>query len=94
MILSLDFDPTRLPIPQPPSSGSSSSPRWPSSKGRQVYSAFLRIGWRLKHQSGSHHTLERSGWPNYVFAYADGDELGPRILAKIGKRTGLTPGDL
>jgi predicted RNA binding protein YcfA (HicA-like mRNA interferase family) len=54
----------------------------------------LRIGWREKTQSGSHRTLEREGSPNFVFAYADGDELGPKILSKIGKRTGLTPDDL
>jgi len=28
-----------------------------------------------------------------VFAYHDGDELGPRILAKIGKDMGLRPED-
>jgi hypothetical protein len=29
-----------------------------------------------------------------VFAFHDGDEIGPRMLARIAKRTGLTPGDL
>jgi predicted RNA binding protein YcfA (HicA-like mRNA interferase family) len=29
-----------------------------------------------------------------VFAFHDGDEIGPRMLAKIAKYTGLEPGDL
>jgi hypothetical protein len=29
-----------------------------------------------------------------VFAFHDRDELGPRMLARIAKRTGLTPADL
>ena len=28
------------------------------------------------------------------FAFHDRDELGPRMLARIGKATGLAPGDL
>jgi predicted RNA binding protein YcfA (HicA-like mRNA interferase family) len=48
----------------------------------------------LKRQSGSHRTLERSGWPDFVFAFLDRDEIGPVMLARIAKRTGLTPEDL
>jgi hypothetical protein len=29
-----------------------------------------------------------------VFAFHDGDEIGPRMLARIGRQTGLTPDDL
>jgi predicted RNA binding protein YcfA (HicA-like mRNA interferase family) len=29
-----------------------------------------------------------------VFAFHDGEEIGPRMLARIAKRTGLTPDDL
>src|SRR5689334_23135397 len=36
----------------------------------------------------------REGWPNYVSAFHDGDEIGPRMLARIAKHTGLTPDDL
>jgi predicted RNA binding protein YcfA (HicA-like mRNA interferase family) len=67
---------------------------WPSSRAKQVLSALLRIGWVIKRQSGSHRTLSREGWPDFVFAFHDGDELGPRMLARIAKRTGLTAGDL
>jgi hypothetical protein len=39
-------------------------------------------------------TLAREGWPDFVFAFHDGDEIGPRMLARIAKHTGLTPEDL
>jgi predicted RNA binding protein YcfA (HicA-like mRNA interferase family) len=42
----------------------------------------------------SHRVLERDGWPNYVFAFHDQEEIGPRMIARIAKRTGLTPNDL
>jgi predicted RNA binding protein YcfA (HicA-like mRNA interferase family) len=68
--------------------------QWPSTKARRVYSALLRIGWQLKRQSGSHRTLSRAGWPDFVFAFHDGDEIGPKMLARIAKHTGLSPEDL
>jgi predicted RNA binding protein YcfA (HicA-like mRNA interferase family) len=67
---------------------------WPSAKARRVLAALIRIGWQVKRQSGSHKTLSRPGWPDYVFAFHDRDEIGPRILARIAKHTGLTPDDL
>jgi predicted RNA binding protein YcfA (HicA-like mRNA interferase family) len=67
---------------------------WPSTKARQVLAALLRIGWQVKRQAGSHRTLSRIGWPNFVFAFHDGDEIGPRMLARIAKHTGLRPEDL
>jgi len=67
---------------------------WPSSKANRVFASLLRIGWTLKRQSGSHKTLSRPGWPDVVFAFHDSEEIGPRMLARIGKRTGLTPKDL
>jgi predicted RNA binding protein YcfA (HicA-like mRNA interferase family) len=68
---------------------------WPSTKARLVLSALLRIGWRIKRCRGtSHRTLARVGYPDVVFAFHDGEELGPRMLARIAKRTGLSPADL
>ena len=67
---------------------------WPATKARRVLAALLKIGWRVKRQSGSHRTLARPDWPDYVFAFHDNDEIGPKMLARIAKRTGLTPGDL
>ncbi|MEW6234019.1 MAG: type II toxin-antitoxin system HicA family toxin [Candidatus Omnitrophota bacterium] len=69
--------------------------QWSSSKERQVLAALLRIGWSIKREArGSHRVLQRSGWPDYVFAFHDHDEIGPRMLGRISKHTGLKPDDL
>ena len=68
--------------------------RWPAAKARRVLAALLRIGWRIKRESGSHRTLSRPDWPDVVFAFHDGEEIGPRMLARIARQTGLTPEDL
>lgn len=67
---------------------------WPSSKAKRVLAALLSLGWTVKRQSGSHRTLFRPGWPDFVFAFHDGEEIGPRMLARIAKHTGLSPQDL
>ena len=67
---------------------------WPSTKARRVLAALLKIGWQLKRQSGSHRTLSRAGWDDFVFAFPDDEEIGPRMLARMAKRTGVTPEDL
>ena len=67
---------------------------WPSTKARRVLAALLKIGWQVKRQSGSHRTLSRTNWPDFVFAFHDDDEIGPKMLARIAKRTGLTPENL
>ncbi len=67
---------------------------WGAAKARLVLAALLRLGWTVKRQSSSHRTLARDGWPDYVFAFHDGDEIGPRMLARIAKHTGLAPDDL
>jgi predicted RNA binding protein YcfA (HicA-like mRNA interferase family) len=67
---------------------------WPSTKARQVLKALKTIGWTVKRQTGSHRTLERAGWPNFVFAFHDGEEIGPKMLARIAKSTGLRAEDL
>jgi predicted RNA binding protein YcfA (HicA-like mRNA interferase family) len=68
--------------------------RWPAAKASRVLAALTRIGWTIKRQSGSHRTLQRAGSPDFVFAFHDGDEIGPRMLARIAKHTGLTADDL
>ena len=67
---------------------------WPSTKARRVYAALLGVGWQLKRQSGSHRTLSRTGYPDFVFAFHDGEEIGPKMLARIAKHTGIIPEDL
>ncbi|MBL8296578.1 MAG: type II toxin-antitoxin system HicA family toxin [Bryobacterales bacterium] len=67
---------------------------WPATKARRVLAALERIGWRVKRQSGSHKLLTRDGWPDYEFAFHGSEELGRKILKRIGKHTGLRPDDL
>jgi predicted RNA binding protein YcfA (HicA-like mRNA interferase family) len=69
--------------------------QWPATKANRVLAALLRVGWTIKRQTGtSHRVLSRPDWHDYVFAFHDRAEIGPRILARIAKRTGLRPGDL
>ncbi len=68
--------------------------RWPATKAKRVLAALFRIGWGIKRQRGSHLILSRPGWENFVFAFHDQEEIGPRMLARIAKRTGLRPEDL
>jgi predicted RNA binding protein YcfA (HicA-like mRNA interferase family) len=65
-----------------------------SAKARRVLAALKRIGWTEKRRKGSHRTLARAGWPDYVFSFHDNEEIGPRMLARICKQTGLLADDL
>ena len=67
---------------------------WKTVKARRLLAALLRIGWRVKRQTGSHKILERPDWPNVVFAFHDNEEIGPKMLARVAKVTGLKPEDL
>jgi len=68
--------------------------RWPATRASVVLAALLRIGWREVRRTGSHRRLVRPGWRPYTFAFHDRDELGPPMLARIARDTGLTPEDL
>ncbi|MDQ2855008.1 MAG: type II toxin-antitoxin system HicA family toxin [Acidobacteriota bacterium] len=68
--------------------------RWSSVKAKRVLAALLRIGWNIKRESGSHKILSRLGWPDVVFAFHERAEIGPKMLARIAKHTGLEPKDL
>ena len=67
---------------------------WPSAKASRVLAALRHIGWDIKRQSGSHKTLAKPGSPDVVFAFHDGEEIGPRMPARIAKNTGLQRDDL
>jgi predicted RNA binding protein YcfA (HicA-like mRNA interferase family) len=67
---------------------------WGAAKARRVLSALQRKGWVQKRQAGSHRTLARDGWPDFVFSFHDDEEIGPKMMARIAKHTGLTPNDL
>jgi len=59
-----------------------------------LLAALLRKGWTVKRQAGSHRVMALPGHPDFVFAFHDREEIGPRMLARIAKHTGLTPTDL
>ena len=50
-------------------------------------------GW-VATQASVRVTLSRAGFADFVFAFRDGEEIGPRMLARIAKHTGITPNDL
>jgi len=69
--------------------------QWGSCKSRVLLRALNRIGWTLKRDAnGSHRILAKEGWPDVIFAFHDGEEVGPRMLARVAKQTGLKPEDL
>jgi predicted RNA binding protein YcfA (HicA-like mRNA interferase family) len=69
--------------------------QWRATKARRVFAALLRTGWELKRKSGgSHRVLSKAGRPDFVFVFHDRDEIGPRMLSRIARHTGLTPDDL
>ena len=68
--------------------------QWSSTRARRVLAALLRLGWQVKRTTGSHRVLKREGWSDFVFAFHDDEEIGPRMLACIAKHTGLTPDNL
>jgi predicted RNA binding protein YcfA (HicA-like mRNA interferase family) len=67
---------------------------WPSVKAARLLRALLSIGWQIKRQAGSHRTLFREGYADYTFAFHDSESIGPRMLARVAKHTGLKPTDL
>jgi predicted RNA binding protein YcfA (HicA-like mRNA interferase family) len=68
--------------------------QWGSQKSRKVLQALLSIGWQLKRQSGSHKVPSHPQYPDFVFAFHEGAEIGPIMLSRIAKKTGLKPDDL
>lgn len=62
---------------------------WFTARGADVLAALRRAGWTSERQKGSHKVLAREGWPIFVFSFSDHEEIGPRMLARIAKKTGL-----
>lgn len=67
---------------------------WPSCKAKKVFNALIRAGWEQKRCCGSHRILKHQHFPDFVFAFHDNQEIGPKMLARISKHTGLRPIDL
>ena len=68
---------------------------WPSTKAKKVRKALQRIGWTKKTTKASSHVqLEHPTKGEYTWSFDDSDELGPAMLSKIAKKTGLKREDL
>jgi predicted RNA binding protein YcfA (HicA-like mRNA interferase family) len=68
---------------------------WNSAKAKRVLAALERNGWSVKRQKGgSHKVLEHPEYPDFVFSFHEGDEIGPKMMARIAKKTGLKPEDI
>jgi predicted RNA binding protein YcfA (HicA-like mRNA interferase family) len=68
---------------------------WPSTKARKVFNALLRTGWSVKARKGSSHIqLTHPIRGEFTWAFPDSEEIGPRMLSRIAKHTGLRPEDL
>jgi predicted RNA binding protein YcfA (HicA-like mRNA interferase family) len=59
----------------------------------EVLAVSISIGWNIKRQTGLDRILHREGFTDVVFAFHDRDEIGPRMLARLAKITGLKPQD-
>ena len=70
--------------------------QWPATKANKVFRALLRRGWSVvKESKGSHRQMSHPDFQGtYTWAFHDGEEIGPAMLSRIAKRTGLVPGDL
>src|ERR1700730_470322 len=68
--------------------------KWPSTKASRVYKALLRIGWTVKRSSSGSHTQLSHPTKGESWAFHDSAEIGPNMLARIAKHTGLKPEDL
>jgi predicted RNA binding protein YcfA (HicA-like mRNA interferase family) len=58
---------------------------WPSCKAKRVRKALAKIGWGTKpgKKGSSHQQLVHPKLPEYTWAFHDGDEIGPRMLASL-----------
>jgi len=68
--------------------------QWPSARAKRVLAALLRIDWQIKRESGSHKVLSKQGCPILCLHFMNKDEIGPKMLARISKNTGLKSTDL
>jgi predicted RNA binding protein YcfA (HicA-like mRNA interferase family) len=67
---------------------------WRAVKASHVLKVLLSRSWMVKRVRGSHRILAHREYPNYTFAFHDREEIGPRMLSRISKHTGITPEDL
>ncbi len=67
---------------------------WHTTKALRVLRGLQKAGWSIKRQKGSHRILHKTGCGDYTFAFHDREEIGPKMLSRIAKYTGLKPDNL
>ena len=72
----------------------SKAPGFGAMKARRLRTLLEReLGYEVVRQSGSHRTMRAAGRGDVLFAYHDGDEVGPaRVRDILVKQVGLTLG--
>lgn len=64
----------------------------PSLKARELLRILFRCGYVIKvKRGGSHRLLIHSDGRTLLFAFHDGEEIGPRMLAKVLKDARISP---
>ena len=76
-------------LPPPTPRGS-----WSPTKARRVLRALTRIGWWVRRSREAELVLAWSGWSDVLWPFTDDEMLGPAALARIARRTSLTPEDV
>lgn len=68
---------------------------WPSCKAARVFKVIQRIGWKIKDAKGSSHIqMVHPKYPEATWAFHDGEEIGPKMMARIAKVFHFRPEDL
>ncbi|MBI5488921.1 MAG: type II toxin-antitoxin system HicA family toxin [Deltaproteobacteria bacterium] len=68
--------------------------RPPELTARRLVRAIQRAGFVEVRRSGSHRVLRHPDGRWLVFAFHDSDRIGPKMLARVARRAGLTIEDL
>lgn len=62
----------------------------PSLRSKRLLGALLKSGFVVARSRGSHRFLKRTDGRAMVYAFHDGETIGPRMLARVLKDAGLT----
>ena len=68
--------------------------RFAAAKAKRVLAALLRLSWEVRTSVGLAPDALPARMADITFAFHDDQEIGPIMLSKIARRTGLKPEDL
>lgn len=58
-------------------------------KGRDLFKALTNQGWQHVRTKGSHRIMNKPGVGNFVFSFADHEQVGAPMLNRVARATGL-----